>query len=541
LSETIATCTVIVTGTEERIECANDSEMCRVFYEKGYCLAGFVYELLKQHGSLDQAGRHVTLSSFAPKTQASSSSSFSSLQKTIWCMSEEQNRRLRQYLTEKQAKLGERIVMLMQQEDPEKEAAESVALLGYDAYAAVAAMAAQRRQKRGTKVGWGTPTISLTKMIQDVDAFVALAVAGVCCVRGTTTTTTTTTTTITNDDLYNPECNHLYGDSTSTDESSDDSQTAPEARWQKSPRNKSTEAWVLWRVASDALQLQMQQKSPPRTDLIVCEDEVLRLWRAYEALLTANSNCDSDPELDDSGSEQVTGWHQFGLGYSNSYPRGPPTTNTTNTTNTTTITAITTTTASSSSSSSSSSSCSSSSYRVQLEAIANIAAPNNYNSRTTFFPSTPLTTTTTTTTASSSSSDAITVDNPPTAATTAKAKNAKAAKRQRYKDRRALKEVDSARHKKMVNDGAASFDHPGPEGFVWRRSSESKCASCGVFPGIGDKLKKCVRCYISRVNAVRYCSTDCQRAHWKSHRAVCKRHHWFKKEGGRITSCEEVD
>jgi hypothetical protein len=45
------------------------------------------------------------------------------------------------------------------------------------------------------------------------------------------------------------------------------------------------------------------------------------------------------------------------------------------------------------------------------------------------------------------------------------------------------------------------------------------CAACGVAPEPGGavRLRLCAGC-----SAVRYCSAECQRAHWKAHRAACK-------------------
>ena len=44
------------------------------------------------------------------------------------------------------------------------------------------------------------------------------------------------------------------------------------------------------------------------------------------------------------------------------------------------------------------------------------------------------------------------------------------------------------------------------------------CASCGK-AGVDDvKLKRCISCYL-----VRYCGTDCQKAHWRQHKEACKK------------------
>eukprot|EP00698_Gefionella_okellyi_P001891 TRINITY_DN11731_c0_g1_i2.p3 TRINITY_DN11731_c0_g1~~TRINITY_DN11731_c0_g1_i2.p3 ORF type:complete len:152 (-),score=34.89 TRINITY_DN11731_c0_g1_i2:80-535(-) len=45
-------------------------------------------------------------------------------------------------------------------------------------------------------------------------------------------------------------------------------------------------------------------------------------------------------------------------------------------------------------------------------------------------------------------------------------------------------------------------------------SSLDGCAYCGKTEG---KLLKCARCV-----AVRYCNRDCQKAHWREHKPVCK-------------------
>ena len=41
--------------------------------------------------------------------------------------------------------------------------------------------------------------------------------------------------------------------------------------------------------------------------------------------------------------------------------------------------------------------------------------------------------------------------------------------------------------------------------------------SCGTMPAFGHSLKICSRC-----RSVGYCGPDCQRAHWKAHKAVCR-------------------
>lgn len=43
------------------------------------------------------------------------------------------------------------------------------------------------------------------------------------------------------------------------------------------------------------------------------------------------------------------------------------------------------------------------------------------------------------------------------------------------------------------------------------------CAACGQPEGMAVKLKRCSGCH-----AVRYCGADCQRAHWRAHKAACR-------------------
>ena len=85
------------------------------------------------------------------------------------------------------------------------------------------------------------------------------------------------------------------------------------------------------------------------------------------------------------------------------------------------------------------------------------------------------------------------------------------------------KEGKAAPTKKGSSHGGTDQEGGGTdqEELVWRRSSKRKCAFCGTRLGIASKLKKCSGCYIYQVNAVWYCNPDCQRAHWKFHRAVC--------------------
>ena len=41
------------------------------------------------------------------------------------------------------------------------------------------------------------------------------------------------------------------------------------------------------------------------------------------------------------------------------------------------------------------------------------------------------------------------------------------------------------------------------------------CTGCGTHDP-GGRMRKCARCML-----VRYCSPECQRAHWKTHKKVC--------------------
>ena len=47
-------------------------------------------------------------------------------------------------------------------------------------------------------------------------------------------------------------------------------------------------------------------------------------------------------------------------------------------------------------------------------------------------------------------------------------------------------------------------------GVVWR------CANCAILEPAGVKFSKCARC-----EAVAYCSRECQRQHWKTHKVSC--------------------
>ena len=49
-------------------------------------------------------------------------------------------------------------------------------------------------------------------------------------------------------------------------------------------------------------------------------------------------------------------------------------------------------------------------------------------------------------------------------------------------------------------------------------NKETQCASCGVEErNGGGELLQCAKC-----KQRKYCSTECQKAHWKYHKLVCK-------------------
>ena len=50
-------------------------------------------------------------------------------------------------------------------------------------------------------------------------------------------------------------------------------------------------------------------------------------------------------------------------------------------------------------------------------------------------------------------------------------------------------------------------------GQAWVDSWWQACAACGS----ADATLRCSAC-----KAARYCSKECQKAHWKGHKAVCK-------------------
>jgi MYND finger len=55
---------------------------------------------------------------------------------------------------------------------------------------------------------------------------------------------------------------------------------------------------------------------------------------------------------------------------------------------------------------------------------------------------------------------------------------------------------------------------PSPQAFPDRRH---KCAKCGVEAPAGKEVKKYQKCMMAT-----YCSRECQRAHWRKHKKVCK-------------------
>ena len=52
-----------------------------------------------------------------------------------------------------------------------------------------------------------------------------------------------------------------------------------------------------------------------------------------------------------------------------------------------------------------------------------------------------------------------------------------------------------------------------------QQSAASTCAACGARAGQpGVRLQMCSRC-----KRVRYCGPQCQRAHWRAHKARCSK------------------
>lgn len=47
------------------------------------------------------------------------------------------------------------------------------------------------------------------------------------------------------------------------------------------------------------------------------------------------------------------------------------------------------------------------------------------------------------------------------------------------------------------------------------------CASCGIHDGNGKEFKKLMKCM--GCQSVYYCSSECQKSHWKVHKPECKR------------------
>jgi mitochondrial splicing suppressor protein 51 len=57
---------------------------------------------------------------------------------------------------------------------------------------------------------------------------------------------------------------------------------------------------------------------------------------------------------------------------------------------------------------------------------------------------------------------------------------------------------------------------PVPEKTTHDPIPSTQCASCGKAEAPGISLKRCAKCQITK-----YCSRDCQKAHWKQHKKVC--------------------
>ena len=65
--------------------------------------------------------------------------------------------------------------------------------------------------------------------------------------------------------------------------------------------------------------------------------------------------------------------------------------------------------------------------------------------------------------------------------------------------------------------GFASSGLPGARNFHPRQNRVA-CSKCGKCEPVAAAFKKCSRCKVAF-----YCSKDCQEAHWKTHKQVCKK------------------
>ena len=57
-------------------------------------------------------------------------------------------------------------------------------------------------------------------------------------------------------------------------------------------------------------------------------------------------------------------------------------------------------------------------------------------------------------------------------------------------------------------------------------TTTSLCSSCHKIEPPNEKFKRCSRC-----KTAKYCSSECQRSHWKKHKKECKRMQDQRKEG----------